>query len=56
MKYTGNTVSKPVVGREARTLLRAVNSGGYVASDQGKATAKRIAERIFQQQKNNVSR
>ncbi|WP_169739238.1 hypothetical protein [Dyadobacter crusticola] len=53
MKYTGNTISKPVVGKEAKTLLKAVNSGSHVASDQGRVTAKKIAEKIFQQQKKN---
>lgn len=51
MKYKGNTISKPVVGKEARELLRAINSGSRVASEQGIATAKRIAERILKQQK-----
>ncbi|GGM93850.1 hypothetical protein GCM10010967_28740 [Dyadobacter beijingensis] len=51
MKYKGNTISKPVVGKEAKALLKAVNSGGYVANEQGVITAKRIAERIIKQQK-----
>lgn len=51
MKYTGNTISKPVVGKEAKVLLKALNSGGFVASEEGIATAKRIAGRIHKQQK-----
>jgi hypothetical protein len=51
MKYTGNTISKPVVGKEAKALLKALNSGSYVANDEAVATAKRIAERIHKQQK-----
>lgn len=54
MKYTGNTISKPVVGQEAKILLRTVREGGSVVSEQGRATAKRIAERIYKQQKAHV--
>ena len=46
MKYTGNTVSKPVVGREAETLSKAIKSGSFVANDQAWATINRIANRM----------
>ncbi len=50
MKYKGNTISRPVVGEEAKALLKAVNSGGYIANEQALATAKRIAEQIFKRE------
>ncbi|SEJ00822.1 hypothetical protein SAMN05216327_105248 [Dyadobacter sp. SG02] len=50
MKYTGNTISKPVVGKEAKALVKAVKSGGYIANEQGIATAKRIAEQIVKRE------
>lgn len=50
MKYKGNTISQPVVGKEAKALLKAVNSGGYIANEQALATAKRIAEQIFKRE------
>jgi|EndMetStandDraft_4_1072995.scaffolds.fasta_scaffold2671702_2 hypothetical protein len=46
MKYKGNTISKPVVGKQAEELLKAIDSGGYIANEQALATARRIAERI----------
>lgn len=51
MKYKGNTISKPVVGQEAKKLLKTINAGGHVANAQGIATARRIAERILKQEK-----
>lgn len=51
MKYKGNTVSKPVVGKEAKLLLKAVESGSNIANERGTATAKKIASRILKQRK-----
>ncbi len=45
MKYPDSTISKPVVGEEARILVKAVESGGYVANDAARATAARILAR-----------
>lgn len=52
MKYKGNTISKPVVGKEAKALVKAIKSGGYIANEQGVAMAKRIAEQIFKRESN----
>jgi hypothetical protein len=46
MKYSGDTVSKPVVGREAEALSKAIKTGGYVANEQAWATIHRITEQI----------
>lgn len=51
MKYKGNTISKPVVGKAAKALVKAVSSGGYIANEQALATARRIAKRILKQEK-----
>jgi hypothetical protein len=45
MNYPLGTVSKPVSGKEARKLARAVKSDSYVANEAAIAVAKRIAER-----------
>lgn len=45
MKYPFHTESKPVVGREAEKLVRAIKSGGYIANQAAIITAKRIVER-----------
>jgi|GEM_PF-1096532 len=45
MNYPDSTISKPVVGEEARILVKAVESGGYVANDAARATAARILAR-----------
>lgn len=49
MKYRGNTVSKPVVGKEAKVLSEAIKSGSYVANEQAWTTINRIADKIKQQ-------
>ena len=54
MKYKGNTISQPVVGKQARALIKAIKSGGYIANEQALATAKRIAERIVQNERNEI--
>jgi hypothetical protein len=46
MKYTGNTVSKPVVGKEAEALSQAIKTGSYVANDQAWVTINRITDKI----------
>lgn len=46
MKYSGDTVSKPVVGREAEALSQAIKTGGYLANEQAWATIHRITEQI----------
>ena len=45
MHYPFYTLSKPVVGSEAKKLALAIKSGGSVSNDAAIATAKRIAER-----------
>lgn len=52
MKYKGNTISQPVVGKQAKELIKVVESGGYIANEQALATAKRVAERIVQKERN----
>ncbi|WP_176885020.1 hypothetical protein [Dyadobacter soli] len=52
MKYKGDTISQPVVGKQAKALVKAIKSGGYIANEQALATARRIAERIVQKEKN----
>lgn len=54
MKYKGNTISQPVVGKQAKVLIKAIKSGGYIANEQALATAKRIAERIVQNERNEI--
>jgi len=46
MKYTGNTISKPVVGKEAEALSQAIKTGGFVANSQALETIRKIAERV----------
>lgn len=50
MKYSGDTVSKPVVGREAKILSKAIRNGGYVANDEAWTTIRRITEKLKKQQ------
>lgn len=45
MKFIPNTVSKPVVGKEAEKLTAALNEGGHVANRTALETSKRIAKR-----------
>lgn len=54
MKYSGDTVSKPVVGREAEVLSKAIKAGSYLANEQAWATINRITERIKRQKSNPV--
>jgi hypothetical protein len=44
MKYTGNTVTKPVVGRAAEKLSHALRTGGSVTNDAAKETIRQIIE------------
>lgn len=51
MRYTGNTISKPVVGKEAIILSDAIKSGGYVCNDKARETISRIVESIKKRKK-----
>jgi hypothetical protein len=46
MKYTGNTVSKPVSGSEAKVLSEAIKTGKGVANELAWATIHRVADGI----------
>jgi len=52
MKHSGDTVSKPVVGREAEALSQAIRTGGYLANKQAWATIRRITEQIKNEKAN----
>lgn len=52
MKYSGDTVSKPVAGREAKTLSNAIRNGSYVANEQAWTTIQRITGRLKKQKLN----
>lgn len=52
MKYSGDTVSKPVVGREAEELSQAIKTGGYLANKEAWATIHRITEQIKKEKSN----
>ena len=45
MKFTANTVSKPIVGKEAAKLTKALEKGGHVANATVLETIARIAKR-----------
>lgn len=45
MKFITNTVSKPVVGKEAAKLTKALKKGGHVANATALETIARIAKR-----------
>ncbi|MBS1913998.1 MAG: hypothetical protein JST22_18570 [Bacteroidetes bacterium] len=45
MKYPEHTISKPVAGREAEELLKAIDAGRHVADDAATATTERIIAR-----------
>lgn len=45
MKFVANTVSKPVVGKEAKALTKALDAGRFLATDEALATVNRIAAR-----------
>lgn len=44
MEYTGDYISKPVVGKAAEELAHAIQTGGYVANDRAIETVNRIVE------------
>lgn len=52
MKHSGDTISKPVVGREAEALSQAIKTGGYLANEQAWATIHRITEQIKKEKSN----
>ncbi|MBC8084715.1 MAG: hypothetical protein H7Z21_16070 [Hymenobacter sp.] len=43
MKFIANTVSKPVAGKEAEKLTKALKKGGHVANRTALETIERIA-------------
>ena len=43
MKFVTNTVSKPVAGKEAKKLTKALKKGGHVANRAAMETIERIA-------------
>ena len=45
MKFTANTVSKPVVGKEAQALKKALKKNSYVANKEALSTVARIMAR-----------
>ena len=45
MKFEINTASKPVVGKEAKKLAKAIKLGGHVATTNAMVTMERIAQR-----------
>jgi len=48
MKFVTNTVSKPVAGKEAEKLTKALKKGGHVANRTALETIERIAKRRAQ--------
>ena len=49
MKYTGNTVSKPITGKSAERLAMAVKSGTYVSNTAAQETIQQILDSKKQQ-------
>jgi len=45
MKFVTNTVSKPVAGKEAKKLSKALKDNGHVANATAMSTIERIAQR-----------
>ncbi|MCE7073223.1 hypothetical protein LZG74_23100 [Dyadobacter sp. CY327] len=45
MRFISNTVSKAVIGKEAKKLIKAVRENRHVANEQAMETIKRIVER-----------
>jgi hypothetical protein len=45
MKFTTNTVSKPVVGKEAKALSKVLASGQHLTNKEAHLTVERIAQR-----------
>lgn len=56
MKYTGTTVSKPVTGKSAERLAKAVKSGSYVSNDAAQETIRQIIDRKKQLTKTNAAK
>jgi hypothetical protein len=56
MKYTGTTVSKPVTGKSAERLAKAVKSGTYISNDAAKKTIRQIIDDKKQQAKTNAAK
>jgi|GEM_PF-2835977 len=56
MKYTGNTVSKPVTGKSAERLAEAVKSGAYVSNTAAQETIKKILDHKRQQIKPDATK
>jgi hypothetical protein len=56
MKYTGTTVSKPVTGKSAERLAKAVKSGTYISNDAAKETIRQIIDDKKQQAKTNAAK
>lgn len=50
MKYTGNTVSKPVTGKSAERLTEAIKSGSYVSN----ASARQIIQKILDHKRQQI--
>lgn len=44
MKYPEHTVSQPVIGKQAKSLLRAIDAGKSFTNTKAQATIKRILE------------
>lgn len=49
MKFVANTVSKPVVGKEAKRLSSALKKGEHVITPAGQRTLERILARRAQE-------
>lgn len=56
MKYTGTTVSKPVTGKSAERLVRAVKAGTYVSNDAARNTIQQIIEVRKEQVKTDAAK
>ena len=48
MKFVTNTASKPVAGKEAEKLTKALKKGGHVANRTALETIERIAKQRAQ--------
>jgi hypothetical protein len=56
MKYTGNTVSKPVTGKSAERLAKAVKAGTYVSNAAARETIQQILDSKKQQTKRDAAK
>ncbi|WP_169739277.1 hypothetical protein [Dyadobacter crusticola] len=54
MKFVTNTLSKPVVGKEAKKLIKAIKTDGHVANEQAMETIRRIVDRRAKQNTNVI--